>query len=375
MKQQSHSGAGMRNAAAPSRSRLMALTILFSLMLAFTAFAGAVAASQPARQLAQAEQTPSAALPITDDSVPPATGNQPVGTAVAPDVVQTGLPVPVQTGVAPEAIETTQAAVREAQGQDAPPPVQGDNPAAPGQAASQQSGFPWPWVVLAAMLALVIAGVMLMRTRRTTPQTATVVQSGSVQPYGAPASSARVGSSGAPTTPIPVAPFAAPVGAEATVETPAPPSTVACPNCGTSNDFSENFCHECGQDLRPTRAQMVAALAPPPAQEDVVTEDTPYLETLDRIDEQLEYVLARPKIAVGTAPGNDIVVDSSFKGWEQVSPVHAELRREQEGFVIVDKDSASGTFVNEMRTGENILADGDMIRLGGVRFIFHIPSA
>jgi pSer/pThr/pTyr-binding forkhead associated (FHA) protein len=120
---------------------------------------------------------------------------------------------------------------------------------------------------------------------------------------------------------------------------------------------------------------MVAALAPPPAQEDAVSEDTPYLETLDRIDEQLEYVLARPKIAIGTAPGNDIVVDASFKGWEQVSPVHAELRREQEGFVIVDRDSESGTFVNEMRTGENILADGDTIRLGGVRFIFHIPTA
>jgi hypothetical protein len=343
----------------------MALTILFSLMLAFTAFAGAVAASQPARQLAQAEQTPSA---------PPA-GNQPVDTAVAPGGVQTGVPGPVQTGVAPNAIETTQAAIREAQGQDAPPPVQGDgnNPAAPGQAASQNS-FPWLWVVLAAMLALVIAAVMLMRTRRTTPATATVVQDSTVQPYGAPATAARVGSAaGAPTTPV--APFAAPVGAEAVADAPAPPSTVACPNCGTSNDFNENFCHECGQDLRPTRAQMVAALAPPPAQEDLVTEDTPYLETLDRVDEQLEYVLARPKIAIGTAPGNDIVVDASFKGWEQVSPVHAELRREQEGFVIVDKDSASGTFVNEMRTGENILADGDTIRLGGVRFIFHIPSA
>jgi hypothetical protein len=353
-------------------------------MLAFTAFAGAVAASQPARQLAQAEPTPTAltgtdadqtttAPPITDDSVPPATDNQPVGTS-APGGVQTGVPVPVQTGVAPSAIETTQAAVREAQGQDAPPPAQGDgnNPAGPGQVAGQ-SGFPWLWVVLAAMLALVIAGVMLMVTRRKTPVTATTVQTGPVQPYGAPATGARVGPAGTPTTPV--APFAAPIGAANVVEPPATPGAVVCPNCGTSNDFSENFCHDCGQDLRPTRAQMVAALAPPPAQEDLVTEDTPYLETLDRLDEQLEYVLARPKIVVGTAPGNDIVVDASFKGWEEVSPVHAELRREQEGFVIVDRDSASGTFVNEMRTGENILADGDTIRLGGVRFIFHIPTA
>jgi hypothetical protein len=360
----------------------MALTILFSLMLAFTAFAGAVAASQPARRLAQAEPTPTALSrtdadqtptvpPITDGSVSPATGNQPVGTA-GPGGVQTGVPVPVQTGVAPSAIETTQAAIREAQGQEAPPPAQGNgNPAAPGQVAGQ-SGFPWLWVVLAAMLALVIAGVMLVVTRRKTPVAATTVQTGPVQPYGASATGARVGPAGTPTTPV--APFAAPVGA-ANVAEAATPTTVVCPNCGTSNDFNENFCHDCGQDLRPTRAQMAAALAPPPAQEDLITEDTPYLETLDRLDEQLEYVLARPKIVVGTAPGNDIVVDASFKGWEQVSPVHAELRREQDGFVIVDRDSASGTFVNEMRTGENILADGDTIRLGGVRFIFHIPTA
>jgi pSer/pThr/pTyr-binding forkhead associated (FHA) protein len=117
---------------------------------------------------------------------------------------------------------------------------------------------------------------------------------------------------------------------------------------------------------------MLAALAPPP---EVVTDDMPYLETLDRSDEQLEYVLSRPRVVLGTASSSDIVVDSAFNGWQSVAPTHAELRREAEGYLLVDRGSENGTFVNDTRTGESILADGDTVRVGEVRFIFHIPSA
>ena len=101
----------------------------------------------------------------------------------------------------------------------------------------------------------------------------------------------------------------------------------------------------------------------------------PYLETLDRTDEQLEYVLSRKRIMVGTAAGNDIVIDSSFKGFETVSPKHAELRREADGksFMLVDLNSESGSFVNDVRTGENLLAEGDQVRFGNVKFIFRVP--
>jgi len=101
----------------------------------------------------------------------------------------------------------------------------------------------------------------------------------------------------------------------------------------------------------------------------------PYLETLDRTDEQLEYVLSRKRIQVGTAAGNDIVIDGSFRGFETVSAKHAELRRDADGksFLLVDLNSESGTFVNDARTGENLLAEGDQIRFGNVRFVFRVP--
>ena len=115
-------------------------------------------------------------------------------------------------------------------------------------------------------------------------------------------------------------------------------------------------------------------MPPPPVE--AIAADTPYLESLDRVGEQLEFVLARQRVVIGAAPGNDIVIDAAFKGSQTVSPQHAELRREPDGgFEIVDRESENGTFVNEMRTGENILADGDLIRLGDVRFIFHVPRS
>jgi hypothetical protein len=178
-----------------------------------------------------------------------------------------------------------------------------------------------------------------------------------------------VSATGAPVVPpSTVAATTEVASAVAPAPAPAPaPATVVCPNCGTENTINENFCHECGQDLRPERAKMMAA-APP-----INIDELPYLETLDRTDEQLEFVLSRPRVVIGSAAGNDIVIDSAYKGWQTVSPQHAELRKEQDGFMVIDRDSENGTFVNEMRTGENMLAEGDTLRLGDVRFIFHVP--
>jgi pSer/pThr/pTyr-binding forkhead associated (FHA) protein len=158
---------------------------------------------------------------------------------------------------------------------------------------------------------------------------------------------------------------------------PAPekPSEVTCPNCGTINKIDENFCHECGENLRAAQAAALAsAAAVAPVAADVDIDTLPYLETLDRIDEQLEYVLSRPRVLIGTAQGNDIVINADFKGYQSVSPVHAELRRDEEGYILRDRDSERGTFVNDARTGESVLSNGDTLRLGEVKFIFRVPE-
>jgi pSer/pThr/pTyr-binding forkhead associated (FHA) protein len=107
---------------------------------------------------------------------------------------------------------------------------------------------------------------------------------------------------------------------------------------------------------------------------DVVDEYTPYLETLNRVDEQLEYVLSRAKVTIGSAPGNDIVVDAGFNGSPTVSGVHAELRREADGFVIADRGSEAGVYVNGEKVAEAALNDNDQVRVGDVQFMYRAPA-
>ncbi|MFL5734769.1 MAG: FHA domain-containing protein [Chloroflexia bacterium] len=266
------------------------------------------------------------------------------------------------------------------------PPAAPEPPVTPTDALPEPSAAPASQDVVAGEAAPIVAAAALDEATAAPAEPAadTVAEaSATPEPAGAPAPDVLAPDAPADsTTPTPAAappapeapvtpPYAVPAVASAAAS--GMPATVQCANCGSANSTSEKFCHECGQDLRPQVAALAAAAAAPPPPIDVVEADTPYLETLDRVDEQLEFVLSRPRIVIGTAGGNDIVIDAAFKGWRTVSPVHAELRRDQDGFTLVDRDSEYGTFVNEMRTGENILSDGDLVRLGDVRFIFRVP--
>jgi len=362
-----HSTSNSENSIFRNRYGLMAA--VFSLALAVFVFAGVVSASGVAATTSKPVAQATTATPPND-------------TVEVPNAAPSGvIPAPIDT----TSPTTSGTAVP---GQSAT----GGNSGSATNTTSSSNSFPWLLLVLLVVIvALLIIAFVLLRGRRSTPATATVAAAPAVT--APPATAAVMGTAPADTTatsttttttaasapPTPaVAPAAAAAatspaaaGPEAAAAGTALPTTLTCPNCSTVNDWSENFCHECGQDLRPLRASMIAAAAPPP---DIVTDDMPYLETLDRTDEQLEYVLSRKKIVVGTAPGNDIVIDSAFKGSDTVSPRHAELRREGDGFMLVDLDSENGTYVNDARTGENLLAEGDQIRFGSVRFVYRVPE-
>ncbi len=230
-------------------------------------------------------------------------------------------------------------------------------------AGTQQGGggFPW-WILIPVLLALGV-GAFLMARRRPAVEVTRATVAPSARPYTATTTTTTTTSSA--TTPITAAGAVGVAGAAGSAGTA---GQVVCPNCGAANDPSENFCHDCGQDLRQARAQMFAPAV------DVVDEYTPYLETLNRVDEQLEYVLSRARVTVGSAPGNDIVVDAGFNGSATVSGVHAELRREGEGFVLADRGSETGVYVNGERVAEAALKDNDQIRVGDVQFVYRAPA-
>ena len=71
------------------------------------------------------------------------------------------------------------------------------------------------------------------------------------------------------------------------------------------------------------------------------------------------WTLAKPVTSIGRWEDNDVVIDDRW-----VSRHHAQVRREEENYVIVDLDSKNGTFVNGRRiAAPTPLADGDEIQM------------
>ena len=344
-----------RASSAHSRSLtriLIAATFIFALVLAWgLATAGTTSAAPYASSLA---------APVA----------QATATAASPGGVST-IPIPLASGVVPNPVPSKGASNPNSNSDAAP----GSNTGKPGstspgatnpgtKTSATSNSVPWLAIIILAVVVLLgILGYFLFRSRRTASP---ALIGGGTAP--APRMPAIVGTAAPVMAAAPVAASTAAAGAFT------PPLSLTCPNCGSTNDWNENFCHECGQDLRPVRASVIAASGPPA---DVVTDDMPYLETLDRADEQLEYVLSRPRVVIGTTAGCDVMVDSSFKDSATVSPRHAQLLRNDDGsFTITDLGSPSGVSVNDVRIAAGTpvpISNGDTLKVGSVRFIYRVP--
>jgi hypothetical protein len=91
----------------------------------------------------------------------------------------------------------------------------------------------------------------------------------------------------------------------------------------------------------------------------------------------LEGAQAGKRFTVGTQPitfgrddENDVVISSLL-----ASRVHAELRPEAGGYVLHDRGSSNGTWVNGRRVTAQRLQPGDEIVVGGEAFRFEMPGA
>src|SRR5258708_16838195 len=73
-------------------------------------------------------------------------------------------------------------------------------------------------------------------------------------------------------------------------------------------------------------------------------------------------------LTIGSAPNNQVVLNDP-----SVSPRHAGIRPEDQGYSITDLGSASGTFLNEEQLEPHmprLLFSGQTIRIGNTRFIY-----
>ena len=75
--------------------------------------------------------------------------------------------------------------------------------------------------------------------------------------------------------------------------------------------------------------------------------------------------LTRQVTSLGRQLENDIVFHEDF-----LSRFHAEIIRESDRYVLYDKNSTSGTFVNGKRIDRCVLNSGDLISLANIYIMF-----
>jgi len=82
--------------------------------------------------------------------------------------------------------------------------------------------------------------------------------------------------------------------------------------------------------------------------------------------------LDREPVSMGRADGNSLVLDDTM-----ASRFHARVEyADDEGWVVVDRGSKNGTFMNGEQVSRTVLADGDMFYIGDteIRFVAAEPD-
>ncbi|HTY31483.1 MAG TPA: FHA domain-containing protein [Mycobacterium sp.] len=78
-----------------------------------------------------------------------------------------------------------------------------------------------------------------------------------------------------------------------------------------------------------------------------------------------QFLLQQPIMSAGRHPASDIFLDDIT-----VSRRHAEFRRENGHFRVVDLGSLNSTYVNREAVDSAVLANGDEIQIGNFRLVF-----
>ncbi|SRR5579883_2063650 len=141
-----------------------------------------------------------------------------------------------------------------------------------------------------------------------------------------------------------------------------PQRGVTCFRCGSENLPGKLFCTSCGYDLSGRRAQNDRFLGPL---------GRPYYAQLSMMNGPLtgrRFTLHQDTTSIGRTTGNDIIIPDLT-----VSRQHAILRFENGHWLVEDRESANGTFVNGVRIRwPQPLNEGDQIRFGDEIVIFNV---
>lgn len=145
-----------------------------------------------------------------------------------------------------------------------------------------------------------------------------------------------------------------------------------CTRCGHPNKDEARFCANCGAALQ---EETTIGIAPVEIEEEGPDEFPFPGEALEPGQALLlvkrgqnagsTFLIEQDSTSLGRATECDVFLDDVT-----VSRRHAEIRREGGRFVIHDKGSLNGTYVNRERVDATQLASGDEVQIGKFKLVF-----
>jgi pSer/pThr/pTyr-binding forkhead associated (FHA) protein len=160
------------------------------------------------------------------------------------------------------------------------------------------------------------------------------------------------------------------MGSDETTSLPRP----KCPNCDHVGAIGARFCSNCGTRLDASAvADATGALsesateAPSSAQPAVgdIPEAGAVLVVSRGADAGARFVLTGDIVTVGRSNDSDVFLDDVT-----VSRHHAEFLHGASGWMLRDKRSLNGSYVNGERMDEARLSSGDKVQIGKYTFVF-----
>lgn len=146
-----------------------------------------------------------------------------------------------------------------------------------------------------------------------------------------------------------------------------------CSRCGHPNKDEARFCVNCGASLQEEDATLTI---PPVELEEEAVEEFPFPHDELEPGQALlmvkrgpnagsTFLIERDLTTAGRNPDSDVFLDDIT-----VSRKHAEVVRQEGGFMVRDAGSLNGTYVNGERVEETRLTTGDEVQIGKFKLTF-----
>ena len=147
---------------------------------------------------------------------------------------------------------------------------------------------------------------------------------------------------------------------------------IVCPRCGHPNSESSNYCSSCGFDVRRSLEEETSEMQAVDIErldaDEPVTGATFVVKRGQKAGAR--YRLNDVLTTIGRHPESDIFLDDVT-----VSRRHAEVRRDDNGVVVVDVGSLNGTYLNRERIESTALRSGDEVQVGKFKLVYLTDDA